>query len=501
MILRLYSYALLFGFILFNITIYANIIPLYHEEPRRALVAYEMLLSKNFIVPTILQETYLKKPPFHNVLIALTSLGDKYISNVEARLPSILSYILLCISIFFTPVSKREGITASIYLLLSYSFLFSYGFKAEPDMLFTTLIFLSFLFYIKKDRLVYLFISSLFMSLSILTKGISVLFFYPPMLFYIIYYEKNKTKNLKLLLMHFMLSLLLPAVWLVLLSFHTNLTALIKTSYNEIFLRGTIDYKNYIVHLLIFPFRAIMATVPISLLFIFAFKKQNIKKDKLYRCSILFFLWIFFLIWLYPSGRGRYFLPAIPFFCILATYHVDTEKYFNLTLRKAILIIFAVLLIIGIPFDLYNQFYIQALAFMLTLIFILYYYNKPALPLLKETILLVSIYVVIFFHGPFLYKTKAYYNYDKHFTHVVNKWNNNKLPIYFDNTTKDDLKLAFFVTRTTQQHIGVLHNEKRNKYYLVSYKNYTNCSVLDRIDYKPKPRKSLHNTLTIYQCN
>lgn len=498
MTIKLYSYALLFGFILLNVTVYTNVVPLYHEEPRRALVAYEMLLSHNVIEPTILQETYLKKPPLHNWLIALTSLRDKYISNFEARLPSILSYMLLSISLLFTPIPKRKGFEASIYVLLSYSFLFSYGFKAEPDMLFTALMFLSFFFYIKGNRLIYLFISSLFMSMSILTKGISLLFFYPPLLIYIMFYEHNKIKNVQLLLMHFMLSLLLPVAWLVVLSFHTNLIPLIKTAYNEIFLRGSMDITHYVVHLFTFPLKAIMASIPASLLLIFAFKKQPFTKDKLYRYSFLFFIWIFVLIWLYPSGRGRYLLPAIPFFCIFATYHIDTEKIFHVTLKKAILIIFAVALIIGIPFDLYNQFYIQALVFLCTLIFLFYYYHMPAQPLLNETILLVSIYVVIFFHGPYLYKTKTYYNYDTQFSPVVKRWNKNRLPIYFDETTKEDVKLALFITRSTQQQIGVLHNERKDKYYLFSYKNYRNCSVFDRLAYKSK--KDRHKLLTIYLC-
>jgi len=39
-------------------------VPLYHEEPRRALIAEEMLISNNFIKPTVLKETYLKSPLF-----------------------------------------------------------------------------------------------------------------------------------------------------------------------------------------------------------------------------------------------------------------------------------------------------------------------------------------------------------------------------------------------------------------------------------------------------
>ena len=37
--------------------------PLYLEEPRRAIIALEMIFNKNFIVPTELGEFYYNKPP------------------------------------------------------------------------------------------------------------------------------------------------------------------------------------------------------------------------------------------------------------------------------------------------------------------------------------------------------------------------------------------------------------------------------------------------------
>ena len=496
--MKIYVYIVLLLFILLNLILYTNIVPLYHEEPRRALIAEEMLLSNNFIKPTVLKETYLKKPPFHNWCIALTSLKDKYISNFDARLPSILSYIVLSIILLLFPNIKKYSIEASTYILISFSFIFSYALKAEPDMLFTTLLFISFLFYVKNNNFLCILISSLFMSLSILTKGISPIFFYPPLFIYFLFYEKDKIKGFKNLLIHFSLSLILPIIWLLLLSFQTNIISIINTTYSEIFLRDSINYKKYIGHLLTFPLRAIMATMPISLLLLFSPKKQNIIRDKLYILSFFLFLWMFIILWLYPSGKGRYFLPAIPFFCILASYHIDTQKLFNKTIKKTLLIIFASSLVIAIPFYLYHRFYIQTLIFILTLIFIFYYYNKAALNVLMDTILLTLICTVIFFHGPYFYKKVVYFNYEGQFNHIVKKIKNTKEPIFFDNTTKKDLKLAFFISRSTQKQLGILDGKLRNKYYLFTYKGYTNCSIIDHLNYKNYENNS--NILIVYQC-
>ena len=49
----------------------AGLLELRLEEPRRAIVALEMLLRKSYIVPEINGELYYTKPPLFNWMIAL----------------------------------------------------------------------------------------------------------------------------------------------------------------------------------------------------------------------------------------------------------------------------------------------------------------------------------------------------------------------------------------------------------------------------------------------
>ena len=67
------------------------------EEPRRCLVAMEMIASGDYIVPTVMGETYLKKPPLYNWLIALAAgnrfdaadvLRARWVTLVKVILPS-----------------------------------------------------------------------------------------------------------------------------------------------------------------------------------------------------------------------------------------------------------------------------------------------------------------------------------------------------------------------------------------------------------------------------
>lgn len=165
--------------------------PLYHEEPRRVIIANEMLLKGNYIIPTVCNENYLKKPPFQNwVILFLGKLNSGKITNFIARFPSILSYLLTGLFLFSLFKDRKQGFVASLIFLTSYVTLISYANKAEPDIMFTFFVFLSYYFWIKLDSLNYYIASVIFMGFGILTKGIAPAFFYPGILFYYVIEKK-----------------------------------------------------------------------------------------------------------------------------------------------------------------------------------------------------------------------------------------------------------------------------------------------------------------------
>ena len=79
-----------------------GVFPLYHEEPRRALITLEMIFSGNYMVPTYLGEYYYKKPPVFNWILSLSySVFDNY-SEFATRLITPVSNFLMGID---TPIS------------------------------------------------------------------------------------------------------------------------------------------------------------------------------------------------------------------------------------------------------------------------------------------------------------------------------------------------------------------------------------------------------------
>ncbi|MBK6949317.1 MAG: hypothetical protein IPH16_15755 [Haliscomenobacter sp.] len=74
--------------------------PLYLEEPRRALVAMEMLASGNYWASTLFGEWYYNKPPLFNwVLLLFAWLGGGF-REWALRLPTVLSVAGLAVLLF-----------------------------------------------------------------------------------------------------------------------------------------------------------------------------------------------------------------------------------------------------------------------------------------------------------------------------------------------------------------------------------------------------------------
>src|SRR5687767_6850737 len=66
----------LFSWVAFLYTFGLGTLPPRWEEPRRCIVAFEMVTNHDYVVPTCYGEVYAKKPPLQNWLIALIAGFD-----------------------------------------------------------------------------------------------------------------------------------------------------------------------------------------------------------------------------------------------------------------------------------------------------------------------------------------------------------------------------------------------------------------------------------------
>jgi len=88
---------------LFSISVTLPTSPRRTEEGN---IAQEMLISGSYLVPTVYGELYNKKPPLQNWFIALFGYIDKKVSNLDARLPSIIAAMLVAV-ILYCIIEKR----------------------------------------------------------------------------------------------------------------------------------------------------------------------------------------------------------------------------------------------------------------------------------------------------------------------------------------------------------------------------------------------------------
>ncbi len=114
------------------------------DEPRRALVALEMILSGDYLTPTLNGAPYLNKPPLYNWLIAasfhLTGRYDEW----ALRLPAVFSLLAFC-ALLGTVAARRfgafTGALAALALATSGRILFFDSFLGLIDIAFAATVF------------------------------------------------------------------------------------------------------------------------------------------------------------------------------------------------------------------------------------------------------------------------------------------------------------------------------------------------------------------------
>ncbi|HAK53635.1 MAG TPA: hypothetical protein DCM54_17290, partial [Gammaproteobacteria bacterium] len=124
---------------------YLDTLQLWHEEPRRALIAEDMQQSGNYIVPRYMEEVYVAKPPLYNWLVVAVSLPFGEITELSIRLTSFICLLLLIASMLIIH-QRWLGIPGLTFLALGLALSPEFINKAtlgEIDMSFTLLVSLS----------------------------------------------------------------------------------------------------------------------------------------------------------------------------------------------------------------------------------------------------------------------------------------------------------------------------------------------------------------------
>jgi 4-amino-4-deoxy-L-arabinose transferase-like glycosyltransferase len=341
--------------------------PLFADEPTRANVALEMILSHQYAIPTIAGEYYYNKPPMYNWLLAASYLISSGFSEFVTRLPAMIPLFLFAITIFYAASyflkDKRIGAVSGISSLI-YGRMISYdSMIGHIDILYSWLTFISFMaifyFFQKKKWFLLFFISYTITAITFLMKGLPSIVFQGITLITLLVYSKN---FLKLFSWQHIISgivcLLIIGMYFYNYSlYNPNLATYFNTMWDQSSQRTALqtDVLKTVSYVLLFPFDQLWQLFPASPLMLFCFHRdfiKGIRQNPFLTYSAFIFIANILVYWASPETRPRYILMLYPLLLIIWTHAYFTYRNSYPFLSKifnASLLILCLLVTLFIP--------------------------------------------------------------------------------------------------------------------------------------------------------
>ncbi len=358
--------------ILLLISLFLNlgIYPLFLEEPRRAVVALEMTLTGNYIVPTIMGELYFAKPPLFNWILILASKVFGSFSEFSVRFPTVISLILIGVFNYLFVrkyLNSKVAFFSSLIFITSGTIFFYFSILGEIDIFYSLITYLSIIsviFFFTKDDLPKLYIFSfLFGSFGFLTKGFpSVVFLYGTVILVLLSGRKYKYLFSKYHLLGILIFTAIIGTYFYLYNLYHPIIDYLQFLWSESSGRTVIGENKslkLLMHLFTFPLKTLIALIPWSILIIFIFRKNfftEIFSNDILKIALIVFLGNYFVYWISPGANQRYVYMLYPFLILIFTYFYFKYKDYD-TVKSKIFNIFTILFIlildlvsIGLPF-------------------------------------------------------------------------------------------------------------------------------------------------------
>ncbi len=344
-----------------------GLLPLFADEPTRAIVALEMILNKNAFVPNIGGEYYYNKPPLYNWILAGIYLITGNFSEFSTRLPAVIPMFLFALSIYYWVNKflndKKIAALSGILFLVNGRMLIYDSMLGHIDIFYSWLTFNSFMFiyhfYARKQWFLLFFVSYLITAITFLSKGMPSIVFQGFTLIALFTYSKNFKKLFSW--QHILCGLMcLGIIGLYFLNyqrFNPNLQDYFNTIWDQSSRRTGVKtgFLKTILYILQFPFEHLFHLFPASLLILFCLHKKFWKglfnNPFLKYCAIIFLanIWVY---WLSPETRPRYLMMLYPLIFIIwahAFYTYRDMLKINGKIFKVVLFVLALLVTLALP--------------------------------------------------------------------------------------------------------------------------------------------------------
>ena len=324
--------------------------PLRHEEPRRALIALEMIFRGNWIVPTEVGALYYNKPPVYNwLIIAAYHLFGGY-SEFAIRFFSVLSFLGMGVLIFLSGrryVGTSFGVYSTLFFLVSVEILYYFSLTGEID-LFYSLVTLGqllavFHFYRKKQFYTLFLLVYLLAAVGSLTKGLpSITFTGITLLAWLIYQRDFKKLFAPAHFTGILLYIILVGGYFWWYSGYHDPMGFLTRLYTESSDRTVVEngFMSLLGHLVSFPFSTLLNIMPATLLLIFCFRADfmaRVRAQPFVFFCLLIFIANILLYWISPGTRARYVYMLYPFPVMIFVYFYLMEHEKKDRAKKALL--------------------------------------------------------------------------------------------------------------------------------------------------------------------
>ncbi len=336
---------------------------LVHEEPRRVVIAQNMIESKDFFRPQMNGTLYFAKPPLQNWIIAATAGPLSPMTEFSVRVNTWIVAMILMLCVL---VGTRRYLSLPVQFFLGCSIFLSPHIAskiilAEIEIAFVLLVTLNiwvwWLKYYRGDRGLKLWVwPSIILGLSFLAKREpAILFYYLPVCATLFLWKRDFKTFFSW--GHFfglgVFSLFLLA-WPLPLIFEAGLERFLHDMNQEVLSRGGgFDILGHITHFITYPLEVWAAQMPFSAaLLLFALPKVRQKAREMFSEHMIFAMvaiGVNFTPYLLKTDIAtRYFMPMHPSFLILSAFALEAARraYTSKNLNKATIIFYA----IGIPF-------------------------------------------------------------------------------------------------------------------------------------------------------
>ena len=304
------------------------------DEPRRALVTLEMIYSGDYLVPTLLGEPYLNKPPLYNwIIAAFFHLTGEY-TEWSLRLPVVLA-LLSVLTLLFVFVRRELDEPTAMLTVVAFAtchrVLFYDSFLGLIDLSFSGLVLLNFLLiyhWERHNRLWRLFlVTYLITALAFLMKGLPAGVFQALTLLTLFSYKRRFWELLRP--PHFagiaLFFLIVGSYYLAYLERSpVSMWEVVQTLFHESSKRTIVRFgwQETFLFLFRFPWEVFLNFAPWTLLVFALLWKKNrqwVWEQPFLRYVILIGLVNSLVYWTSPETRPRYLFALVPLlFVVLA---------------------------------------------------------------------------------------------------------------------------------------------------------------------------------------